>query len=222
MAVDSTSSTTGAGGPASATASLEAKTKLDSKEFMTLMVAQMKNQDPMHPQDPSAFLAQLAQFSTVTGIQDMQNSLSTLSDSLRSSQVLSGSTLVGHEVIADADTATLGGSGDIRGAVTMPEGTSNAMLVVTDANGQLVRRVQLAGKQGDQTFTWDGTTDTGTRAAAGAYTISAIAQVGASTEQVATQLQGKVDSVTIDPTTNQLTLNTQMGSIALAKVRRVM
>lgn len=221
MAVDSTSGATNAAAAGTASAAA-AKTKLDSKEFMTLMVTQMKNQDPMHPQDPSAFLAQLAQFSTVTGIQDMQSSLSTLSDSLRSSQVLGGSTLVGHEIMADAYTTTIGATGSVRGAVTMPEGTSNAMLVVTDASGQLVRRVQLTGQAGDQDFTWDGNTDLGTRAAPGTYTISAVAQVGTSTEQVSTQLMSKVDSVTIDPSSNQLTLNTQMGSIALAKVRRVM
>jgi len=221
MSVDSTSSATNTAATNQAT-SAAAKTALDSKEFLTLMVAQMKNQDPFKPQDPSAFLAQLAQFSTVTGIQDMQGSLTTLSDALRSSQVLGGSTLVGHEVLADADSAAIGATGDIRGSVTLPEGTTNAMLVVTDANGQLIRRQQLSPQEGAQDFTWDGTTDLGVRAPAGSYKVSALAQVGTTAEQVSTQLISKVGSVTIDPTNYQLTLNTQMGPIALAKVRRVM
>lgn len=221
MAVDSTTAATSGASTAQA-ASAASKTELGSKEFLTLMVAQMKNQDPLHPQDSTEYLGQLAQFSTVSGIQDMQDSLTTLSDALRSSQVLSGSTLVGHEVLADADTATLDATGDVRGTATIPEGATNAMLVVTDATGQLVRRVPISPQQGDQSFTWDGTTDLGTRAPAGTYKVSALAQVGTSAEQVATQLISKVDSVTIDPTTYQLTLNTQLGPIALAKVRRVM
>jgi flagellar basal-body rod modification protein FlgD len=124
--------------------------------------------------------------------------------------------------MADADTAALGATGEVRGSVTIPEGATNAMLVVTDSSGQLVRRVQLSAQQGAQDFTWDGATDLGTRAPAGTYKVSALAQVGASAEQVATQLVSKVGSVTIDPTTYQLTLNTQLGPIALAKVRRVM
>ncbi len=223
MAVDSTTGTSStANADAAKAASSAAKTALGSKEFLTLMVAQMKNQDPFKPQDPSAFLAQLAQFSTVTGIQDMQGSMTTLSDAMRSSQVLSGSTLVGHEVLADADTVALGATGEVRGSTTMPEGTTNAMLVVTDKSGQLVRRVQLSSQQGAQDFTWDGTTDLGERAPAGTYKIAALAQVGTDAEQVSTQLISKVGSVTIDPTSYQLTLNTQLGPIALAKVRRVM
>jgi flagellar basal-body rod modification protein FlgD len=158
----------------------------------------------------------------VSGIQDMQGSLTTLSDSLRSSQVLGGSTLVGREVLAEADTATLSETGEVRGAVDMPAGTSNALLVVTDESGQLVRRVQLSSQEGEQDFTWDGNTDLGTRAPAGNYTLQAIAQVGTDAEQLPTQLVSKVGSVTIDPNTFKLTLNTQMGPIALANVRRVM
>lgn len=220
MAIDPTSGVNGASN-ANAAASA-AKSALGSEEFLTLMVTQMKNQDPFKPQDPTAFLGQLAQFSTVTGIQDMQGSLTSLSDALRSSQVLGGSTLVGHEVLADADKATLGETGDVRGAVEIPEGTSNAMLVVTDSSGQFVRRMQLSAQKGPQDFTWDGTTDQGVRAPAGNYTLKAVAQVGATAEQVPTQLVSKVGSVTIDPNNHQLTLNTQLGAIALAKVRRVM
>ena len=87
---------------------VEAKTAntLDINDFLTLMTAQLNNQDPLKPLDSTAFVAQLAQFGTVSGIQSMQNSLATLSDSLRSSQALSGATLVGHHILAPASTAT--------------------------------------------------------------------------------------------------------------------
>jgi flagellar basal-body rod modification protein FlgD len=198
------------------------KDQLGQAQFMQLMIAQLRNQDPTQPMDPADFLGQLAQFGTVSGIQGMQDSISTLSDSLRSSQVLGGTSLVGHYVLADASEGSIGATGDIAGTTTIPEGASAASLVITDSSGQLIRRMPISSQQGEAQFLWDGTTDLGTRAPAGNYTISAIAKVGGTDEQLATQLVGHVGSVTIDPNNYSLTLNTDLGPIALGRVRRVM
>jgi len=198
------------------------KDQLGQDAFLKLMITQLKNQDPLKPMDPAEFLGQLAQFGTVTGIQDMQSSLTTLSDSLRSAQVLGGTSLVGHDVLATADTMALGETGSITGAVSIPESASAAALLVTDASGQLVRRLPLSTQEGEISFQWDGLTDGGQRAAAGNYQISAIANVGGAAEELETQLIGRVGSVTIDPTNYSLTLNTDLGPIPLAQVRRVM
>jgi flagellar hook assembly protein FlgD len=69
------------------------------EQFLTMMLAQLKNQDPLKPLEPSEFLGQLAQFSTVTGVQEMQKSLGTMVDSLRSSQALEGANFVGRQVL---------------------------------------------------------------------------------------------------------------------------
>jgi flagellar basal-body rod modification protein FlgD len=198
------------------------KDQLGQAQFMELMIAQLRNQDPTKPMDPSAFLGQLAQFGTVSGIQNMQDSIASLSDSLRSSQVLGGTSLVGHYVLADASEGSIGATGDIAGTTTIPEGATEASLVITDSSGQLVRRMPISNQQGEAQFLWDGTTDVGTRAPAGNYRISAIAKVGGAAEQLTTQLVGHVGSVTIDPTNYSLTLNTDLGPIALGRVRRVM
>ena len=205
-----------------ATTATSGLTGLDANSFMTLMLTQLKNQDPLNPQDPSAFLSQIAQMSTVTGIQGMQTSIGTLSDSLRSSQVIDGTSMVGHSIMSVATTANLGTTGSTTGAVTIPQGTSAAAIAITDASGALVRTIPLATQQGTTSFTWDGTTSSGARAAAGTYTYSAVATVGAVPQQLETQISSKVGSVTIDPTTNSLTLNTDIGSIPLASVRSVM
>jgi flagellar basal-body rod modification protein FlgD len=198
------------------------KDDLGQDAFLKLMVTQLKNQDPFKPTDPSAFLGQLAQFSTVTGIEGMKDSIASLSDSLRSSQVLGGTTLVGHDVLSVSKTAALGATGGVGGAVEIPTGASAAVVAVTDSSGALVRRMQLATTAGTADFKWDGTTDAGARAAAGTYTLTALANVGGANQQLETQLTSRVNSVTIDPTTSALTLNTDIGSIALANVRRVM
>ncbi|MEO6078244.1 MAG: flagellar hook assembly protein FlgD [Steroidobacteraceae bacterium] len=198
------------------------KDKLGQAQFMQLMIAQLRNQDPTKPMDPSEFLGQLAQFGTVSGIQDMQKSLTTLSDALRSSQLLGGTSLVGRSVLATADTAMLGATGSINGAIDIPESTTAAVLVVTDASGQLIRRLPLSTQQGMTEFQWDGTDETGQRVPAGNYTIAAIASVGGADQQLETQLASRVGSVTLDPATNNLTVNTDIGPIPLSRVRRVM
>jgi flagellar basal-body rod modification protein FlgD len=196
--------------------------ELGQDEFLKLMLSQMKNQDPFKPQDPGAFIAQLAQFSTVSSTQAMQKDISSLSDSLRSAQVIDGTSLVGHNVMAATDTASLGATGSVNGAVSIPDGTSSALLTVTDASGQLVRKMPLSTQTGLNAFSWDGTTDTGVRAAAGTYHIAAVANIGGANQQIETQMASVVNSVTIDPTSHALTLNTDFGPIALKSVRRVM
>lgn len=198
------------------------KDQLGQTQFMQLMLAQLRNQDPTKPVDPASFLGQLAQFGTVSGIQDMQGSLSVLSDALRSTQVLGGTSLVGREVLAAADTVSLGESGSVSGSAEMPDGAIEATLVVTDSSGQLIRRLPISAQQGEVDFTWDGTTDLGTRAPAGNYNIAAIANVGGAAVQTETRVVGRVGSVTIDPSTYRLTLNTDLGPISLGNVRRVM
>jgi flagellar basal-body rod modification protein FlgD len=195
---------------------------LGQDAFLTLMLTQLKNQDPFKPQDPSAFIGQLAQFSTVTGIQGMQQNISTLSDSLRSSQVLDGTMLVGHTVRAVNDTATLSEAGIIGGAVTIPQGVSQAGIAITDASGQLVKTLPLSSQEGPTTFSWDGTTNLGERAPAGNYSFVAVANVAGVNTQLETQMNSRVGSVTIDPSNYSLTLNTDLGPIPLANVRSVM
>ena len=198
------------------------KDQLGQAQFMQLMIAQLRNQDPTQPMDPANFLGQLAQFGTVSGIQGMQDSISTLSDSLRSSQVLGGTSLVGHYVLADASEGSISATGEIAGTTTIPEGATEASLVSTESSGQLISRMPVSNQQGQAQFLLDGTTDLGRLAPPGNDTVSAIAKVGGVKEQLATQLLGHVGSVTIDPNNYSLTLNTDLGPIALGRVRRVM
>ena len=110
---------------------------LGVNDFLLLMSSQLKNQDPLKPLDSTEFVAQLAQFGTVSGVQGMQQSLGSLATALRSSQVLSGATLVGHQVLTAADTANYTGSGTVAGSVDVPEGATQVQLQVSDATGQV-------------------------------------------------------------------------------------
>jgi len=199
------------------------KDQLGQNEFMQLMLAQLKNQDPMHAMDPSQFLGQLAQFSTVTGIQGLQNSFSTFSDSMRSTQVLQGATMVGRDVLVAGDKAPLGAEGNLVGAIDIPDGATSVKVNIRDSAGQLVSTLTLpADSSGVTAFSWDGTAANGTRAPAGTYKLEAVATANGRSGSLETMLAGHVSSVTIDAT-NGLSLNTSnLGTFALNEVRRVM
>lgn len=192
-------------------------------QFITLMLAQIKNQDPLKPLEPAEFLGQLAQFSTVTGIQDMASSVSDLVGTMRSSQALSGAGLVGREVLAPGDSAAFDGTTPVRGAVEAPQGAGAIEFIVRDATGAVVRRMQSAPAVGGLTeFAWDGRSDAGAAMAQGQYKIEALARFGGRAESAQLLLRSRVDSVTLDAAGRGLVLNTPNGSLSLGAVRRVL
>ena len=198
------------------------KDQLGQAEFLELMIAQLKNQDPFKAMDPSQFLGQLAQFSTGTGIQEMQSAFTSLSETMRSSQVLDGATMVGREVLVPSDTVNLEAEGSIRGAVDVPTGATSVHVKITDSSGQLIRTLTLPTTEGLTEFEWDGLTDKGERAAAGEYSFEAVASVGGANYSLESLMSSRVASVTIDAQRG-LTLNTAtLGARALSDVRRVM
>lgn len=196
---------------------------LDQNAFLKLMIAQLKNQDPTKPQDPSEFMSQLAQFSQVTSTQNMEKSITTLSDSMRSTQLLNGTSLVGHDILALSNTDTIEEGGTVTGAIDAPKGITSIKVVIKDAAGAEVRSFDLANVgEGLNNFTWDGKTNTGVPAPAGQYKFSTVATAGGQTGALDPMLMSKVSSVTIDPASSALTLNTTAGAIALSNVRRVL
>jgi flagellar basal-body rod modification protein FlgD len=196
---------------------------LGINDFIALMTTQLKYQDPTNPQDSTAFIAQLAQFSSVSGIQEMNSSVSSLLAQMRNAQAINATALVGHGVLVQADTAVLDSGEHLSGEISTPTGTSNVTVVVNDASGQVVRQFSVPATSGTSSFSWDGLDDSGKPIAAGTYNVKAIANVYGKSTSVATALNSKVDSVTIDPYDNSLVLNTSnLGSINLSDVRRVL
>jgi len=206
-----------------ATASKKKATDLGIDDFLALMTAQLKNQDPMKPLDSTEFVAQLAQFGTVSGVQNMQASLANLTQSLRSAQALQGTSLVGHDVLAPASSVTVAAGEPVRGALDVPEGTAAIQMAVKDASGQVIRNITLPANAGRTEFVWDGLDDQGTPVPSGNYQFNAVANVGGQNQSLEVLLTGRVSSVTIDASGTGLTLNTAaLGSLSLADVRRVM
>lgn len=196
-------------------------------EFLTLMTTQLKNQDPMKPLEGTEFIAQLAQFGAVSGIQQMQTSMEALAASLRSTQALNGASLVGREVLAPAEvlqhTAGTSASGEIELPAGIPDGVLTVELRITNSAGEVVREMDVPVSEGVAHFTWDGMRNDGTSADSGEYDIEAVGRVGTASESLPILMSGRVSSVSIDANGAGLTLNTgTLGPVSMADVRRVM
>lgn len=197
------------------------KQSLGQDEFLKMMLAQLKNQDPLKPLEPAQFLGQLAQFSTVTGIQGMQSSLTALNTTLGSSSLMEGASLVGRDVLSVGTTTRLPAAGSVAAAVVAPSGASSVVVNVRDVSGALVRQFEVPADDGLVDLVWDGNANNGQRAAAGIYSMEAVARIGSSGQSLETMMQNRVNSVTVDPSSGALTLNTSGGAVPLSGVRRV-
>ena len=191
-------------------------------DFLTLMTTQLRNQDPFKPLDGTEMVSQLAQFGTVSGVQSMNTTLGTLSESLRSSQALSGATMVGHEIIAPASSAHYNAGQPLVGTIQVPTGASTVTVTISDSSGQVVRHIAVAAASGQQGFAWDGRTDVGGQAVSGTYAIAAIGNVGGASQSLETAVAARVTSVSLDKAGAALTLNTpELGAVALSKVQQI-
>mgnify|MGYP001557121182 CR=1 FL=1 len=197
--------------------------QLSENDFLSLLVAQMQDQDPTQPADPTQFVSQLASFSEVSGMDSMQSSMSNLASSMLASQVASGTSLIGQEVIASTPTAALASGGSVTGAVNVPSGATSLQVQVTDANGNPVSSFAVSPPSGGggTTFTWNGQTQSGAAAAAGIYTFAVTANGGGSSTSLTPMFASTVNSVSVDPSTQALTLNTNAGSLPLSSVVQV-
>jgi flagellar basal-body rod modification protein FlgD len=216
-AVGSTAGTSDAAAAASGTS-------LGGTNFLTLMLAQLKNQDPTSPVDSNQFLSQLASLSTVQGITQLNTSFGALSTSLVSSQALQASSLLGHQALVASKTAALAAGGAISGAVQIPQTTSQAVVNISDASGALVRQINLGAQAtGLANFSWDGKQADGSPASAGAYTLAAQYAGGASGGTAATTyVNGTVQSVTMGAGQAGLTLNVSgLGSVPFSNVQQI-
>lgn len=132
--------------------------ELGKTEFLELMIAKLNNQDPLKPQDDAQFIAELAQFSTVEGIQNMSAGFEDLATSYKSSQALQASALVGGAVTVDGSTTSNLRYGElVYGMAELPAGADELFLQIENSTGQIVEDVPLGYQpNGALTFKWDG------------------------------------------------------------------
>lgn len=207
----------------SASTSDTSTSTLGQDAFLKLLITQLKNQSPLNPQDNTAFVAQLAQFSSVQGIENLNTTVSSLSESLQSSQALQASALVGRSVETETNKAVLGSSGYVRGTMVVENSTPSLKLNIYNASNQLVFQKDLGSAEaGDIPFAWDGTATDGTKLPTGTYRFEVLGSANNKSVPITTYLGNNVNSVTVG--SNQTTtLNVDgVGQVSLSDVKNIL
>jgi flagellar basal-body rod modification protein FlgD len=199
-------------------------TTLAGTDFLTLMLAQLKNQDPTSPVDSNTFLTQLSELSVVQGVTQLNTGFTSLSTSLTASQAMQASSVLGHQALVTSSTATTATAGSaVSGAVAVPQTTASVLVNVLNSAGVVIKQISLGAQAtGVAAFTWDGTEGNGAAAPAGTYSLTATVAGLASGTPVTTYVGGTVESVTMGAGTSGLSLNVAgVGSVPFANVEQI-
>jgi flagellar basal-body rod modification protein FlgD len=192
--------------------------ELGRDAFLTLLTTQLTNQNPLDPMDNEAFVAQLAQFSSVEGIKGMQASLEGIAAGMRQDQMMAGANLVGKTVSVEGGFVQGGSGQQSQGSVNLAYGADELIFSVYDPKtGDLVFR-----ESGKVELNWNGTNNYGQAVANGEYLMAANIVRNGKLESAPVTTMAQVKSVRWDPQTQQLSLEVGNGSfISLAAVERI-
>lgn len=207
---------------ANSSSAAKIQTAADTQDrFLKLLVTQMKNQDPLNPLDNAQVTSQMAQLSTVTGIDKLNVTLQALSDSMLPSQSLQAATMIGHGVLVPGEGIDLS-SGNGYGGIDLAQSVDKVDISIYDQAGALVRNMQLGAQPaGLVNWQWDGRNDAGASVADGSYTFAVTAtQAGNAVDAMALQF-GLVSSVTQGKQGVALRVG-QLDGIALSQVRQIL
>ena len=119
------------------------------------MTAQLQNQDPFAPMDNGDFIAQMAQFSTVTGITEINNNLTNLGERLEPNRIATAASFLGTSVLVPGQTVTPDDNGQIHGVIDLPASSNNVGLTISNSKGEIVHTIDLGSqKKGLIGFSW--------------------------------------------------------------------
>lgn len=189
--------------------------------FLKLLVTQMKNQDPLNPMDNAQVTSQMAQLSTVTGIDKLNSTVQALSSSMLASQSLQAVSMIGHVALTDGNRMELA-NGSAFGGVELPDPADKVTVQITDASGALVRTLQLGAQDsGIVDFKWDGLADNGSTAADGKYIFTAVSELSGKQTNASTLSYGLVSSVAQSSKGVTVSIGNQ-GEFGLNAIRKIL
>jgi flagellar basal-body rod modification protein FlgD len=188
-------------------------------KFLLMLTTQLQNQDPMNPMDNAAITTQMAQLSTVTGIEQLNTTLQALTNSM---QTTSAASLIGHGVMVPGSSIDLASSQAAAG-VNLSGPADSVSVTIKDSSGNTVQTLQLGAQKnaGVVPFAWNGSTAAGTTAPDGSYTFTAQAVSSGATSAPTTLSYGTVNAVTPGATGATVNVGT-LGAFALSAVQQVM
>jgi flagellar basal-body rod modification protein FlgD len=198
--------------------------KLGQEDFIKLMTTQMNHQDPMKPMDNGQFISEMAQFSTVSGLKEIKDAFNNLATSLKSSQALQASSMVGRKVLIPGSMSSLTEGTPMKAAVELQTNVSDLKVSILNEKGALVKEIILGNKAaGVAHFTWDGMLSADKKAMPGNYSIHAIANIDGKSESLSTLISDTVQSVSLGTGGQSVTLTlANAGSAGLADVKEIL
>lgn len=214
---------TGATTTGTTTATTSAKkTTLDQSSFLTLLTAQLKNQDPFAPMDNTQMVAQMAQFSSVAGISEMNTTLSSIATKLNATTPNEAMNYVGKTVLTQGSVAYGRTSGGLAGQVELDGAASDVSVTIADSHGAVLKTLSLgAQKAGTASYDWDGKGEDGKDAGSGPFTISVAAANGNTAVTSRSLVWAPVQSVSMPSTGNPVLTVAGLGQVQLSAVRSV-
>jgi flagellar basal-body rod modification protein FlgD len=188
---------------------------------MKLLVAQMKNQDPLNPLDNAEITSQLAQLSTVTGIDKLNATLEAMMGNTQSTQALQAAGMIGRGILASGSTLNLSG-GQARFGIELGTAADSATVTIRDSSGRPVRHLSLGpSSAGVLLLTWDGLTDLGTAAVEGSYSLEVSAVAGGEKVSATTLAFGQVTSVSSGAQGPKLNVQ-GLGALSVSDIRELL
>ncbi len=191
--------------------------------FLTLFTTQLNNQDPLSPMDNEAFVAQLAQFSTLEANYSMRDSMDAMVGGMRQEQMLAGANLVGKSVAVEGGYFSSQQGEQTSGNVDLANGAESVIMSIYDADGEVVFRETTGARlPGTTDLNWSGFNTKGEMAASGNYTMSASIIRNGKLETAPVTTFAKVKSVSWDPAAQEMALEIGNGStVAMSEVKRI-
>ncbi len=202
------------------------KQSLNQTDFLKLLTAQLKNQDPTQPVNNDQLVGQLAQLSTVDGINKLNTTMSAIGTKLDGGSAASAqanaTALIGKSVLVPGSAATRATDGSVSGAVDVPATASDVVVTIADTNDKTLRMLDLGPQpKGLATFHWDGTDANGASVGAGQVRVSAYTLIGAQRTAATTNVVGRVSGVDLTSTAAPSLIVDSPGATALAAVRQI-
>lgn len=199
------------------------RNEMGKDEFMKLLIAQLENQDPLQPTDNTEFIAQMAQFSSLEGITNLNQTVNQFATSLQSTQALQASTLVGRSVQVVSDVAVLEEGKEVNGTLDLKESSADVFVAVYASNGEYLGDISLGSQQAGQvSFNWNGLDTNGEPFPPGKYQFRAYANNNGNNQSVELYLPQKVNSVALNAGARGeilLNLNGYSEPVSLSQVK---
>jgi flagellar basal-body rod modification protein FlgD len=191
------------------------------ERFLKLLVTQMKNQDPLNPLDNAQVTSQMAQLSTVSGIDKLNSTLAALSNSMTGSQSMQAASMIGHVVMVPGNKIELRGEQGIAG-LDLEQPADSVTVQIKDAAGNVIRNMNIGSQaSGVLPLKWDGMTDDNVACADGHYQITASATLGGKNSEVKTLSYGLVSAVVQKPEGARLNVD-HIGEIGMEAVKQIL